>query len=759
MKKGLLIVIIAAVLAVFIGGGVTAAVLVGRNAENNKTKKAQTREETDEDDEDETESVSEDIEEVDIPVSSVSGLQRPVFMSMDQSKTVPEYTPCVEPYGTDMELSDVINRDRVYLQDEMIEKLVENNFFVRDSNWNEFYEVYENNRYFQDPSFVTVDSMMHTYHLYYSMLQKKTEKNYLYDKVKNMSEVMLDESKAQCELLKGTEWEEAALLNKTFFTVGNALISGSNSGIDADVEEIANIELSYINGGETIETSPLTGDYEDYSQYKPRGYYEGDKQLEKYFKAMMWYGRRNFSQDKEILNRSALLMTLAMDNSGIEDWESVYTVTSFFAGASDDSGYYEYLPIIKAAYGDDVSVESIVGKDAEFKAYTKLTSEVSAPKINSVPFDDDEGLTDKMERAKGFRYMGQRESLDATIFQQLIYSKVEPRSDEVQRLLPDALDLPAALGSEVALEILDDMGKTDYPNYGEQLKKVSEAVKEMPELWTGSLYASWINTLNPLLKEKGEGYPSFMTNDEWTKKSLESYLGSWTELKHDSILYSKQVMAEMGGDDPEVFDDRGYVEPEPELYMELRNMTVNTINGLKGYGLLDASDEKNLNSLADLAEQLSVISVKELTGELPTEDEFELIRCYGGSIEHLWSEVIKDQTGEEYNYPEEHPAALIADVATDPNGMCLEEAIGGLSSIYVLVPVDGILRIAEGCVFNYYQFEQPLSEGRLTDTEWRMMCGLSFDDNYERHEDEHLDDKKPEWTKSYRQNWIYEDYD
>ena len=758
MKKGVLIGIIAAIFVAVIGGGIAAALLsrnTARDVQETETKKELEKADAEDD---AVLAEGEETEDVDINSASVAPSARPVFVSTQKSKEVPAYTPNVEPYSTDANLSNIDNKDRLYLQDAQIKKLAENNFLVVDSSWNEFYEVYEDNRYFQTPSFITTDSMMHTYHLYYSMLQKKTEKNFLFDKVKSMSLAMLDESTNQYNTLKGSEWEQAALMNKAFFSVGVCLINGNSDNIDSDVKDLCLGELSKIEKADGIDMSPLTEDYEDYSQYKPRGYYDGDEQLEKYFRTMMWYGRRNFAQNNETQNRAALLMSLAMDKVGTDDWESVYTVTSFFAGSSDDSGYFEYLPLIKAAYGDDVTIDGIAGKDKEYKTFEKLTAELEAPKINSVPFEDDEGRTDKAEEAKGYRYMGQRASLDETIFAQLLYSNVEKKSDEDKRLLPDALDLPAALGSETALSIMKDSGKADYPNYDEQLNKVSSAIKDMPELWTGSLYANWINTLSPLLKEKGDGYPSFMTNDEWTKKSLESYLGSWTELKHDSILYAKQVMAEMGGDDEETFDDRGYVEPEPELYMELRNMTVSTMEGLKSYGLLDGSDEDNLNKLVELAERLSDISVKELTGGEVTDDDYDFIREYGGAIEHLWAEVIKDQTGEEYNYSEEHPAALIADVATDPNGMILEEAIGGLSTIFVVVPVDGSLRVAEGCVFNYYQFAYPMAEGRLTDNEWRMMCGKMWDDNYERHMDEHLDDKKPDWTKSYRENWVYENY-
>ncbi|MBQ9438821.1 MAG: DUF3160 domain-containing protein [Lachnospiraceae bacterium] len=31
-------------------------------------------------------------------------------------------------------------------------------------------------------------------------------------------------------------------------------------------------------------------------------------------------------------------------------------------------------------------------------------------------------------------------------------------------------------------------------------------------LWNASLYACWLDTLRPLLEEKGEGYPFFMKN-------------------------------------------------------------------------------------------------------------------------------------------------------------------------------------------------------------------------------------------------------
>ena len=69
--------------------------------------------------------------------------------------------------------------------------------------------------------------------------------------------------------------------------------------------------------------------------------------------------------------------------------------------------------------------------------------------------------------------------------------------------------------------------------------------------WTQNLYWSWLYSFQPIIAPKGSAYPPFMQTQAWTRKDLQTALGSWTELKHDTILYAKQVMAEMGGGGPD----------------------------------------------------------------------------------------------------------------------------------------------------------------------------------------------------------------
>lgn len=673
-----------------------------------------------------------------------------------QEEGLPDYVPSVESYQVEADLSNVENADRFYLQDHMVKKLVENNFVVCDGTWSEFFDLYEQNRYLQVPVFVTTDSMMHTYHLYFALLQKNTESNYLTDLTGRFSSRMYEDSLAQYQELAGTEWEDAALKNVAFFAVGAELMGQEVADLPTGAKTIASQEQQLILDARSVEESPLTGDLEDYSQYKPRGYYEGNEELEQYFRTMMWYGRRNFAQTNETQNREALLMTLALqeDSEAQEAWNAVYSITSFFAGASDDAGYQEYAPIIEEVYGKDLTPEKLVGDDKSFEKYVKLIQTLDPPAINSEVFADDEGETDKTQLAKGFRFMGQRFSLDEAVFTQLCYSKVKENPEGEKRMLPDALDVPAAMGSDKAVELLQENGAFTYAGYEENLEKVQEKIQEKPDsFWNASLYANWLYTLNPLLEVRGEGYPSFMTNEEWQKKNLEGFLGSWTELKHDTVLYSKQFVAEMGGGDEEV-DDRGYVEPMPELYHRLSVLTQKTAYGLEKFGVINDTDKENLARLEELADQLTTISIKELTNEPLTEAEFELIRSYGGNLEHFWAEAVKEQSESESRpYSSEFPAALVVDVATDPNGTVLEEAIGGISEIYVVVPVDGKLRIAKGGVFTYYQFEQPLSD-RMTDSQWRQKLGLELTDDMQYIRDDSLE--QPQWTQSYRSKWQYE---
>ncbi len=639
----------------------------------------------------------------------------------------------------------ILDEDGLYGYLNIKESLLSEQFAVADNSSSEFFDIYETNRYQCMPSFVTVDSLMHTYHLYFAYLCKHTELNYLSGKLSELSRQMLEETLAQYDELKGTDWEEAALRTAAYFAVGASLQDASvpDTITDEQVADIVQEELARIDAAEGIEDSSITGKPEDYSQYIVRGYYKGNETLEQYFRAMMWYGRIAFEAKETLHDRCAVLISLALSAIGTDDWNDIYAVTGFFAGASDDCGYYEYIDAINEAYGSVPQVADLPGETAQFDSFVALAQAMTPPRINSIPVEESEDNS-----IISYRFMGQRFTVDGTIFQNLIYRAVGENANGENRMLPDALDVPAALGSQSALAILDAQGDTGYKDYPENLQKLQTALEEADaSLWQASLYASWLYTLRPLLEERGEGYPLYMQSEEWTKKNLETFAGSYAELKHDTILYAKQTMAEMGGGDMETYDDRGYVDPQPVIYSRFINLAVQTRDGLQDMKMLSKTDEENLNRLITMAQMMLSISEKELQGIEPSEDEYEFIRCYGGDLEHFWLEVNSEEFDDSLIYSFQAPGAIIADIATDPNGSVLEIGTGNVNDLYVIVPINGELRLTRGSVYSFYQFEWPMSD-RLTDEAWREMLVPQYDENYELIESS--TPSQPEWTQGYR---------
>lgn len=743
MKKRVFALLISACMVASIFGG------CGKKADTKEAVTTETKEEIGEAEESNT--------APDEGTGEVKSLTRPTLVdSLESDLYDASIVPSIPAYSVEGDFDNVINaEDEVsgsYVTDEFKEKLKNNLFVVGEESGNEFWETYEFNAYSQTPNFVTIDSLMHTYHIYFAHLLKNIEKSYLYDAINEMSGKLYEESVAQYDELKGTDWEEAAIRNVEYFAVP-ASILGYGLDIPDCAQEAVSAELDKIMAADGIDNCALFESMmEDYSQYRPRGYYEGDERLERYFRTMMWYGRITFAAEDESATKSAVLMSMAIKNAGLEKWEAVYAVTSFFAGASDDLGYCEYMPIIEDAYGKSVAYADLNSNSDAWKKVNDYIAKLDPPRIQSIPvYADEENVI------PGFRLMGQRFTIDGNIMQNLIYRAVEANESGEQRLLPTVLDVPAALGSDVARDIAMENGAKAFPTYEKNLNKLREDIKNSPdELWSASLYSQWINTLKPLLTPKGEGYPSFMQNNEWTKKTIETFAGSYSELKHDTILYAKQPMAEMGGGDIDPVDDRGYVEPEPLVLARFANLAKATSDGLNKYGMISSEDTDNLKLLTELSEKLLIIAQKELSNELPTDEEFELIRNYGGNIEHFWYEAMKDEASGEYFTTEEYPAALVVDVATDPNGSVLEAGLGKPRDMYAIVPVDGILRIAVGSVYNYYEFPWPLSD-RLTDSKWREMCGALPGEGYVYERDDSI--VNPEWTESYRaEKWHWEEW-
>jgi hypothetical protein len=266
------------------------------------------------------------------------------------------------------------------------------------------------------------------------------------------------------------------------------------------------------------------------------------------------------------------------------------------------------------------------------------------------------------------------------------------------------------LGNSVAGDILKVEGDTEYKNYDLRIEEMQGFVKNLPSSWWKStIYWRWFYIFKKLASHKHEGYPRFMKTKRWIMKELLTLLGAWTELRHDTILYSKQSYTLVGTAlPPKPKFVMGWVEPYPEIYRLIKEL----IEELKKYS--PKVMEKNLDKFSTILEKLSKISEKELKKEEIDEEEYRLIQTIGQSLKDVVtfpsSFMSKISKGDEENM------AIIADVHTDPNSeMVLEEAVGYPYFIFLKLPSG---RIVKGGVFSYYEFKAPMNE-RYTDEKWQ----------------------------------------
>jgi hypothetical protein len=653
-------------------------------------------------------------------------------------------------YSLPLSAGSVTGLDASNLTATQKEALLTNGFVVTppisDPNrmFMEFYQAYESYRYSEIPVFITTDSIFHVYHLVFDKMLRDLERESFIPMLNELTAALVATSQEQLTTLTGTELEELAARNLAYFVVASNLL-GTEVAVPDHVQELADQELALIEAHSQNVVSPIwlmggeAADdqlIEDYSQYVPRGHYTRSEELKTYFKTMMWYGRLTYRLKIPAETQRALLMIQAMrtavTSSGkpaMELWSNIYDPTVFIVGKADDLSIMEYGAISDQVYG--TNPELIRFADADLLAqFTDKAKKLPPPQINSMWVWI---WQDRDDATQGFRFMGQRFTLDQYIFGQVMWRKVGTL--EKPRDLPKALDMLAAMGSEEAYRLLDEMGETEFENYDTQMTKVKEEVSGFGlDSWTQNLYWSWLYSLQPVFAVKGEQYPAFMQTQAWLHKDMHTALASWTELKHDTILYAKQVMAEMGGG-PDDEPPMGYVEPNPEAFARLLALAQMTRNGLSGRGLLDDVTVGNLDNLIEQLQFLLTVSEKELNGEKLTDDEYWRISYYGGWLEAITlASADPAESYEGRGNLEDQKSALVADVATGI-GRVLEEGVGYPTLIFVVSPQEP-WHVTVGAVYTYYEFTVPLDQ-RMTDEQWRAILesGTAPD--------------APEWTSSF----------
>ena len=253
-----------------------------------------------------------------------------------------------------------------------------------------------------------------------------------------------------------------------------------------------------------------------------------------------------------------------------------------------------------------------------------------------------------------------------------------------------------------------------------------------PAHWNDNAYMLWLDSLRTLddVPPAGARLPETMRRLPWRRKQLQAQLGSWAELRHDTILYAAQSYT--AGAECEY--PEGFVEPYPALFLRLRllasesarllsRLDVSLLSaGAAGIaGRLRDHQIKFFQRFAGIMQQLEVLARKELAGHPFNDDERMFLKKTidmrgGGSgaptYDGWYTQLIYGDDPADWQ-------PTVADVHTDPNGgSALEVAVGDVNFVVVAVDNDGDRAAYVGPVYSYFEFTQP-AEQRLTDEEWQ----------------------------------------
>lgn len=653
-----------------------------------------------------------------------------------------KFSSKVQQFPTDVKYLDSLNL-KLKLTDYEKSLLNKNSFFVseRISDFDiipMLQTIYNNDI----PVYISTDAILKAFHQSYDLILKGVEISFLIPKLEEMLSTMQYSFSAL-----DTKYSSDTSLTKMlkdvdlYLSVAHKLLNTTAVTFYPDNNIELTHKLSEIDAL-TIVADPIfstTPRKLDFSQFKPRGHYTDSKfpQLARYFKAMIWLGRIEIYLTKPVemdmpptdqdiqrqITDAYLISELINISNSKTNYNQFEKVISSFVGDQDNVTLDQLNSVFTAA-----SVSSINDlKSAEnIKRFqdTLITKPFAGQKILSQLLMGDPFNTNKIVPASAFLLFGQRFVVDSYITGNVVYDKV------LGRMLPSTLDILFALGNSASAQLLKD--ELDTYKYSSNLAALRYLIDSYrTDFWDKSIYNLWLNsirTLNP--PEDRSPLPPFMQTGAWWQQKMNTQLASWTELRHDNLLYAKQSYTGMVG----CSYPYGYVEPIPTFFSSLKNLANSTIVKFSNLPVNLSYQINYLNGFAVTMDTLQTIASKELNNVSLNEKEVNFVKSIlyltnsgicGQSPINGWYKNRLIYNDKEYG-SNTSIDKVVADIHTSPTdafgnpvGWVKHAGTGPVNLCVVVANLPGVGDVAfAGPVSSYYEYTTT-NFLRLTDEEWQ----------------------------------------
>ncbi len=664
------------------------------------------------------------------------------------------------------------------------------------------------------PVFITADSVLDAWHQSFSSILEELDEIAVYPAIKQLVKHDWDAAfqttiapwqPAQATAEENAHVQDAIDLVTFYIDVAQGLLDTevptSSSEATEWYEAVANPDPNILT------KSGLYNDRARLSQpnlYEPRGRYTRSGVLSAHFRTLIWLSRAQFhiahseasvtQRNREL--RAAVLLALTIRDGGLmEDWTKIEKMLQGIAGQSDAMTVAEMIALLEAHSLDKLSTIASDSSLATLRS-ALLSSTYGIQEVNGgyyeVPLDEN-CSTPEIEQPRALSLFGQRWTPDSWTFQKVVYPEVrDNQGNATARRLPSGLDIAySTLGNDTAAPILLDRMQNQegtpfrdgYP-FQENLDATRSVFdSQTEEFWNEHLYGRWIHGLRALSEPLSPSAPDTFRTEAWKRRILNTQLVSWTQLRHDTLLYAKQSFT------PPIlceFPD-GYVDPYPELWQRLSDIALiyedfiddfdyqgifriedenfepefsphlptNIFTPSEGYPLSAVQTYGNIitidrgERLAAMKSHLRNFSAKcltlkeiaehQLNGQSHTtemtdfiEDTVQDFEIAGYGDDRLYNGWFPGLYFENYRQPRgEHPSStwnpVVADVHTDGVDVCVGDLgailhVGTGRTQFMLTAVkhpDGSACAYGGPIMSQYEFTKPLGT-RLSNEEWEV---------------------------------------
>jgi hypothetical protein len=651
------------------------------------------------------------------------------------------------------------------LDDQDIQQLKDAGLLLLDPQWNQSFPAAYYNLYTRDlPVLITCDSILHAFHHSYDKILLELESNYLrtsLDSLLSKTHKMLENFASD---VRSPELQDICRDVDLYLTVARSLLAANASKAEEyvpskmDQDDSVQRVLDLINSPEEsgVQRVRLYGSEReiDFTQFQVRGHYSRSRQLSSYFRCMAWLGRadcgwnilspgkvaRTTAAETRELRGAALLVQLVQSADVAQEYASIENVLQFMVGDSDNLTVRQLWAMV-----DSAGIRTVNDLTEDTKTVSLQHALLEQPmglqtvRSQVVRPTADASTIERLPQI--FQLFGQRFTIDSFILSNVVHDSILFKGTKSRRSMPSGLDAMAGLGNDLSIQLLQR--ELETWNYSGNLAALRQLIAELPsDYWHQNIYAGWLGALRDLNDDLTEhaALPQVFRTEAWRKKQLQTQLASWSELRHDTILYAKASYSAPSCEFPVA-----YVEPYPDFFTTLERVAIRSAETLQGItpprprrrGMWGAAPQK-VQSYADFFTRmathfakLSQIAKKEIAQQALTDDEILFLkrtisqkgsRVFGGSgfanitiYDGWYTELLFGfDTDEQKKW-----RATIADVHTDlDNSQALQVGVGPVNYC-VIVADDGKCNKAfVGPTYSYYEFKQPLYN-RLSDQQWQ----------------------------------------